>query len=388
MNEIKDLLDRYFNGTCSEAEKQNVETWLETYNKEDNEWLAMNKAQQELWLNSLFTKIELDIDRPGHLKELPKRSPVHMGILLKIAATIILLLSIGFLFFKYQKAEPATASPENQEIIAGGNRAILTLANGQTIDLSHSKNGEIATQSGLTITKKMNGELIYEIAGQKETSENAGQAITYNTISTPRGGKYQINLPDGTQIWLNAASSVRFPASFRNLPNRRVELSGEAYFEVTKNANKPFIVVTKKQETQVLGTHFNINSYEDEGQTKTTLLEGSIRVSDKANRNIILKPGQQSTLKEGNIDIRNVDENDAIAWKKGLFSFNDENLESIMRKISRWYDVDIHYQDTFSKTSFLGTISLSKNITSVLKILEKSGEVHFKIEGRRITVMK
>lgn len=388
MNEIKDLLDRYFNGTCSEAEKQNVETWLETYNKEDNEWFAMNKAQQELWLNSLFTKIELDIDRPGLLRKIPQRSPIRIGIPLKIAASIILLLSIGFLFFKYQKATPLTAGPANQEIITGGNRAILTLANGQTIDLSHSKNGEIATQAGLTITKKTNGELIYETAGQKEISENTGLAITYNTISTPRGGKYQVNLPDGTQVWLNAASSVRFPASFRNLPNRRVELSGEAYFEVTKDANKPFIVVTEKQETQVLGTHFNINSYQDEGQTKTTLLEGSIRVSDKANKNIILKPGQQSTLKEGNIDIRNVDENDAISWKKGLFSFNDENLESIMRKISRWYDVDIHYQDSFSKTSFLGTISRSKNITSVLKILERSGEVHFKIEGRRITVMR
>jgi transmembrane sensor len=388
MNEIKDLLDRYFNGTCSKAEQLNVEAWLETYNKEDNEWLTMSKTQQELWLNSLFTKIESEIDQPKVIRKFVRRSPLRTGMLLKIAATVILLLSIGLLFFKYQQNAQMTAATANREIITGGNKAILTLANGQTIDLSHSKNGEIATQAGLSITKKANGELIYEASGRKETSENTNLAITYNTISTPRGGKYQINLPDGTQVWLNAASSVRFPASFNGLTNRKVELSGEAYFEVAKDANKPFIVVTEKQETQVLGTHFNISSYEDEGQTKTTLLEGSIRVSDKANKNIILKPGQQSTLKEGNIDIRNVDENDAVAWKMGFFSFNDENLESIMRKISRWYDVDIHYQDTFSKTSFLGTISRSKNITSVLKILEKSGEIHFKIEGRRITVMR
>lgn len=388
MNEIKDLLDRYFDGTCSEAEKRHVETWLETYNKEDNEWLTMNKAEQERWLNTLFTKIELDIDRPNVLMQPPQQSPLGMGMLLRIAAVTILLLSIGFLFFQYRQASKMAADSANHKIIAGGNQAILTLANGQKIDLSHSKNGEIAIQAGLTITKKANGELIYEIAPTGELSGNAAVASTYNTISTPRGGKYQINLPDGTQVWLNAASSLRFPASFTMLSDRKVELAGEAYFEVAKNANKPFIVVTAKQETQVLGTHFNISSYEDEGQTKTTLLEGSIRVSDKGNKNFILKPGQQSTLREGNIDIRNVDGNDAIAWKNGLFSFNDENLESIMRKISRWYDVDIHYQDTFSKTSFLGTISRSKNITSVLKILESSGEVHFKIEGRRITVMR
>lgn len=388
MTEIKNLLDRYFNGTCSEAEKLRIDEWLESYTKEGNEWLMMNNTQQELWLDSLFAKIEHHIDSPEALRKLPTRSALRMGGLLRIAAAVILLLSIGFIFFKYQNTSTPGKHSIKQEILAGGNKAILTLADGKKIDLSQSENGEIAIQAGLQVRKEANGELIYQVGSAVKAPATIGEAPTYNTITTPRGGKYQVNLPDGTQVWLNAASIIRFPTNFSALPNRKVELSGEAYFEVAKDPAKPFIVVTEKQETHVLGTHFNINSYEDEEETRTALLEGSIRVSDKKNQHLILKPGQQSTLKAGNIEIRNIDENEVLAWKKGFFSFNEESLESIMRKISRWYDVDVYYQDTFRKTSFLGKISRSKSITSVLKILENSGEVHFKIEGRRITVMK
>lgn len=270
-----------------------------------------------------------------------------------------------------------------KDIPPGGNKAILTLADGKTITLNEAADGELVKAAGMVIRKTGQGELVYEVTGA-----NAG-AHTYNTISTPKGGTYQVILPDGTKVWLNAASTLRFPTSFVALNERKIELSGEAYFEVAKDAKHPFKVLTVKQEVQVLGTHFNISSYTDESVVKTTLLEGSVKVRNlqKAD-DVILRPGQQSVIAKGEIKVGMADVEEVLAWKNGVFVFNDEPLESIMKKVSRWYDVEVVYDGVDKNKLFGGSVSRFDNVSKVLRQLELTGGVHFKIEEGRIIAMK
>jgi transmembrane sensor len=306
----------------------------------------------------------------------------------------LLVTGLAAIFYNKHPSIKSLNTPSQivaDDVEPGDNEALLTLADGTKISLSAAATGAVAKQAGIEIVKTKDGQLIYNLNKTSGTTDESG-ANEYNIISTPKGGQHQINLQDGTRIWLNAASSLKFLPDFADLKERRVELIGEAYFEVSKDKKRPFRVVTLQNGTtqivEVLGTHFNINNYEDENSTKTTLVEGSVRILTDANQPKVLKPGQQSILKNNAIVIETVDTEDAIAWKNGNFIFNDENLESIMRKISRWYDVEVYYQDKLPQASFLGTFSRSKNLSTLLKSLESAGKVHFKIEGRRITVMK
>jgi len=202
------------------------------------------------------------------------------------------------------------------------------------------------------------------------------------------GGEYQVVLADGTKVWLNALSSIRFPTSFKG-SERKVEITGEAYFEVAKNARMPFRVIGGSQTVEVLGTHFNINAYPDESAVATTLLEGSVKVAMHDGQAKVLKPGEQALIfKENNsFRVKEVDAEDAVAWKNGYFQFNDDDLKTIMNQLSRWYNVEIVYQQANLDQKFGGTISRSKNLSQVLRILELTGNVRFRVEGRRITVM-
>jgi transmembrane sensor len=276
----------------------------------------------------------------------------------------------------------------SHDLPPGGHRAILTLADGKTITLNEAADGELVRGVGMVIRKTGNGQLVYEVAGSNDIDVKPN---TYNTISTPNGGTYQVILPDGTKVWLNAASTLRFPTSFVSLKDRKIELSGEAYFEVTKDAKHPFRVLTAKQEVQVLGTDFNISSYVDESTVKTTLFEGSLKVNHLQkirSADIILKPGQQSIINNGVISITKADMDEVLAWKNGVFVFNDEPLESIMKKVSRWYDVDVVYQGVDKNKLFEGSVSRFDNVSKVLRQLELTGGVHFKIEEGRIIAMK
>jgi transmembrane sensor len=218
------------------------------------------------------------------------------------------------------------------------------------------------------------------------TLKNKSSEVVYNTISTPRGGQYQLMLADGSKVWLNAASSLRFPASFVG-KERKVELLGEAYFEVAKNAKMPFKVKVNGMEVEVLGTHFNINSYENESTIRTTLLEGSVKIN-KNNSSSLLKPGQQAQMnKAGEIKIINdADVEEAIAWKEGKFQFDRADIHDIMRQLTRWYDVDVEYKGTVS-SHFGGTISRDVNLSQVLNMLHLTGEVKFQVEDRKVVVM-
>ncbi len=303
------------------------------------------------------------------------------------AAAAVLIIGGSLLLINRPRIQETKEKMVTHEITPGKEGATLVLANGRKILLSDASKGELANESGVVISKNEEGALIYSVRNTGGNKAGAGQKNSYNMLSTARGEQYQIRLPDSSLIWLNAASKLKFPSSFHALKERRVELSGEAYFEVAKNRKQPFVVQTGGQEVKVLGTHFNVSSYVDEPNAVTTLLEGSVQVSGNGEVKV-LKPGERAVRTGTRIKVSEADLSEDMAWKNGDFYFNNEGIESIMRQISRWYDVDIIYQGELTDEKFYGTISRSKNINQVLNVLEKTRGIHFKIEGRRILIMK
>jgi ferric-dicitrate binding protein FerR (iron transport regulator) len=267
------------------------------------------------------------------------------------------------------------------DIQPGGNKALLTLADGSTIILDSAQNGALSTQGNIRIIKLDDGQLTYNRSGARSSSK-----VLYNTISTPNGGQYQLTLADGSQVWLNAASSIRFPASFTG-KERRVEITGEAYFEVAKDPSMPFIVSVDDVEVQVLGTHFNVMAYKDEPKLETTLLEGSVKFV-KDNNSAMLKPGQQLQLtqKEQFKVVSGIDLTKVVAWKNGLFDFNGSDFETIARKLSRWYNVEVVYNKKIDDL-FYAEIPRNTKLSDVLKALELTGKINFEIEGSKIIVL-
>lgn len=298
------------------------------------------------------------------------------------AAAIALIISGLFYFEGPEMQKPAAVQVVYKNDVAPGKMdATLTLANGEKINLSKAAVGKIADQDGVSISKTSDGKLVYTINNLKSTIRE------FNTLSTVNGQQYEVILPDGSRIWLNAASTLTYPANFAKLDKRKVELNGEAYFEVAKDKSRPFIVRTDRQEVEVLGTHFNVNSYRNEQAIKTTLLEGSVRVSDSKTQKVLL-PGQQSLLTAKALKVRNADVEEAVAWKNGDFIFKNEEFNTILRQIARWYNVEIVNSNNRPDLHLSGTISKSKNLSTVLKALEVTGKVKFQIEGKRVTVVQ
>jgi transmembrane sensor len=412
---LKAFFEKYANNSHTEAEHELFINWLNAADPEQvykvfNTYQAIFERQandvavQNLKLAKYIEKSINESDSKRDLK-----SPT-LGLwpdlkYVAIVAAVLVLISFIYIFFNNENEVKNNVIVDNSngsrniEISPGGNRATLTLSNGSTINLDHAKNGVLISQTGLNIRKSSAGRIIYEKCGFVHHP-----TIEYNVITTPRGGQYQVVLPDGSQVWLNAASSLKFPTSFSNT-ERVVELTGEAYFEIAKvmspsirgfaESHIPFKVISGKQTLEVLGTHFNINAYPDEKTINTTLLEGSVKILKKyTGDSVTLKPGQQA--KSGiDLQVTNVNTKDAIAWKNGYFIFSHENIESIMRKISRWYDVDIEYKENITKEGFVGKVSRFENVSQVLNILQLTGSVRFKIEslqkkgqkGRRILVL-
>lgn len=315
-----------------------------------------------------------------------RKLPLWMASAAAVAAIVF-----GVWFFNSERGVLKQVQDDvayKNDIKPGKNTATLTFANGKTIALSDAKTGVVIDASKITyndntvISTERSDERSLNNASGKDPSLRVGMT----NVSTPRGGQYQVVLPDGSKVWLNAASSIAFPASFAGLKERKVELTGEAYFEVSKNKVQAFVVSSKNQDVTVLGTHFNVNTYEDEVNTKTTLLEGSVKVSSSQGE-ALLKPNEQSILTaKGRIEVQDVDPADAVAWKNGEFVFSSEDIPTIMRKIARWYDVDIEYKGEVSKKRFTGTVSRYANVSEVLQTLELTKGISFKIEGRKIIV--
>ncbi|MGY0041303.1 FecR family protein [Pedobacter sp. NJ-S-72] len=384
-DKLSDLAEKWRKGTITEEEKIAFNTW---YNSFDDTELTV---EEDGIPDDLGEYLNKEINSRLGLS-FPKRRNAKLKYSF-LAAAVLFLISGTALYLSFSKSPANKLKKDSQiasVIIPGGNKAILTLANGKKISLTDTTNGEIAEQSGICVTKTTDGQLVYTVKNSAAAS-SAKNKMQFNTIETPIGGQYQINLPDGTKVWLNAASSLKYPTQFA-VNQRKVELKGEGYFEVSKDKKRPFIVITDQQQVQVLGTHFNVNAYKDENAIKTTLLEGSVKVSkttepQNESDSKLLSPGQQATLKQASFKVDQVDINNVVAWKNGYFTFGDEDLEVSMRKLSRWYNVDITYDGKFDNISFGGTISRSKSLAEVIKILELTRKMKFKIEGRRIIVM-
>ncbi len=300
-----------------------------------------------------------------------------------VAALLLVALSVGLFFMRNNdEGQKEKANISVHDIKPGINQATLTLANGKQLILTESLHGQLANESGVKISKTKQGEIIYTIA----SDENSGQQeLQYNTLTTKRNQQFQVILPDGSHVWLDAASSLKYPVAFKG-NERKVELSGQAYFEVSHNAARPFIVKTTKTEVQVLGTHFNVSSYDDDQNVKTTLLEGSVRVkSTKATA--LLKPGEQAVLNDKGLLTVNhdVDIEMEVAWKNGLFYFKKAGIEEIMAEASRWYDIDVKYEGKIPDTKLTGKMSRNVDISGLLEILQFEG-IKFRMEGKTIIV--
>jgi transmembrane sensor len=385
--QIINLFQKYINDQCDKQELEEVFGILNG-GKHQAEWEQVigEEADRVLssGLQSELSQNEVDAIYDGIAAQLPsgkRKSHKLWPSLATVAAAVALVVS-GIYFLNYNKAAVGDRTSLISRDIGPGNvGATLTLANGKKIKLSDAVNGVIAKETGISVTKTADGELEYVV------EKTAGHSNSLNTLSTAKGETYILTLPDKSKVWLNAASSLTYTTGLSESV-RRVKLQGEAYFEVTKDKTHPFLVETDNQEVEVLGTHFNISSYSDENSVKTTLLEGSVLIKPERSEERILKPGQQAILQGDAIKVVKADVVEAMAWKEGFFRFNDESIENIMLKISRWYDVDISYQGKDIKERFTGKVSRSKNISEVLLILEKTKDVHFKIEGRRVFVMQ
>ncbi|RBL88827.1 FecR family protein [Chitinophaga flava] len=298
------------------------------------------------------------------------------------AACVLLLAGTIYLWQRPSLAPvPQVVVSTTPDVAPGGNKAMLTLGDGSQITLDSAGNGVLAQQGNSKITKLANGQLVYDASG------NSRGKILYNTMSTPLGGQYKLVLPDGTTVWLNAGSSVTYPTAFAGA-ERKVSVTGEAYFEVTKNPDMPFRVTANNTTVEVLGTHFNINAYKDETSINTTLLEGAVRLHAH-NRQLLLKPGQQARVSVLNTDVHvadNVDLSSIVAWKEGYFSFNDADLPTVMRQLARWYNVEVTYEGEIPDRVFSGEIGRSLSLSQVLKGLSRT-RIKYRIEdGRRIII--
>lgn len=395
LQEVQRLLELIAVDNCTEAQKEAFTEWLEHAEKDDYQlilaaWGKLLEEQPESNVKypDLILRIESSINKnevpviPLYEKE--KRRPVFFNWK-TIAASIVVVISCSIFLYYSGKNNFITgfSDPVKQDINPGGNNAVLILGDGSKVNLNEIDNGEVASQAGISIVKSADGQLIYTVAKNNETKSQS----FYNTIETPIGGQYRVNLPDGSRIWLNAASSLRYPVTFED-DERRVELEGEAYFEIARDESKPFRVVSNRQTVEVLGTHFNVNSYKDEDNIKTTLLEGRVKVFTAIDKKqLILSPGQQSQVSAGTISLKDVDAIDAAAWKDGYFVFNAESIPSAMRKIARWYGLEISYEGDIDDKDLAGSVSRATNVTEVLKTLELTDLVRFELKGRKLKVI-
>lgn len=332
----------------------------------DEEGTSVRDDEQER-LDAIYSRVKAEINANSTLRSKYK---FNSRLVASIAAAAMLIIA-SLLYFNKGKEAANRETDLIAQIQPGSNKAILTLSDGSKVDLSSSKQGQFTDRSGVTATYTVGGTITYN------TSQAAQSG--YNTIETPKGGEFKVVLPDGTKVWLNAASSLKYPTSFGALNERRIELSGEAYFQVSHDRSKPFRVVTAVQTVEVLGTYFNVNSYADEGKTITTLEEGSVKVISKE-RQDLLRPGQQSFVKkDGTIAVGEADMETALAWKDGNIVFKNADIQSIMRQIARWYNIQVDYEGKPSRRLITGGMPRNTRLSVLLEVL-KDSNIAFRME--------
>ncbi|MCS3796517.1 FecR domain-containing protein [Niastella sp. OAS944] len=380
------LAEKYLSGTATASEQEQLHQLYDQW-KDDEETIVSETEQSEVLRIEILQALKDRINGQSRIVPFYKRKSWRM-----IAAASIIIVA-GVLIFYYNQSATSKKEltsketvPANQSpILPGKDRATLTLADGRVIDLDNSGAGLLAQEGNTSIINK-DGKIIYG------PNKKGSPETIYNTISTPRGGQYQLVLPDDTKVWLNATSALKFPVAFTG-NNRTVELTGEAYFEVAKNPARPFIVKVKEVEVKVLGTHFNVMAYSEEDAIKTTLLEGSVKVSTQQpgkEGSAMLKPGEQVSVSQSSKLSQPilVQTEEVVSWKNGKFHFNNADIKVIMRQIARWYDVEVEYQNISAQTQLGGIVSRKENLRQLLDYFEIAGKVHFTVEGRKIIVSR
>lgn len=385
---LKYLFDRFVEGSCSPAEKTELSALALTPVHEQD----LQEILDQYWLivqaeRSMPEERSDAILRAVSAKEFDGSPRVHRVHFLRFrwwAAAVLLAMAFGAWFFMVRpdlanlSSDSETATNQKADITApANNKAIITLPNGRVITLDSLQNGLLADQGGVELIKTADGQVAYRQSGS--SASNIGPI--YNTLTNPRGSKViDLGLADGSHVWLNAGSSITYPILF-NGKERNVSITGEAYFEVAHQAKTPFIVSKGNMKVSVLGTHFNVNCYDDEPSLKVTLLEGSVKVN-----NTIIKPGQQAVV-EGDVTVlNNVDLEAVMAWKNGKFEFSGLSVDQIMRQISRWYDVEVVYEGKVPDYEFVGGTPRQDNLSGTLKVLEATNKIHFRVEGKKVIV--
>lgn len=389
------LIFKYLSENITDDELTELHNWA--YSKENNRELFEEILHSREFQES--TKYVTGIDRDAAFRSIQNQIQIAedesrvvilsakrkrylvaaASILLLIAGTAVIYLGI------HRKAEDAplqATQTYKNDAAPGGDKAVLTLGNGSTIVLDNAQNGTLTQQGNTKVLKLASGQLAYTGAFQS----TAESIISYNILSTPRGGQYQVVLPDGSKVWLNASSSLRYPTAFIG-KKREVELTGEGYFEIAKNAAIPFKVKVNDMNVNVLGTQFNIMAYKDEEAVKTTLLSGSVKIT-QGNADKLIKPGDQAQIvADSKIKVLNdVDVDNVVAWKNGYFYFDRVDIKAVLRQLARWYDIQIEYEGTIPSQDFGGKIQRNLRLSQVLEILE-TNNVHFKMEGKKLTVL-
>ncbi|MCX2496010.1 DUF4974 domain-containing protein [Pedobacter sp. PF22-3] len=376
---IREIAYKWQKGIATPEEKAFYEQWYTSFNDEELDLRETNYTGFDELQKNLYSKISFELEDEKVKPIRSKLFPIWFT-----SAAAILVFAFGFFAYQSGWISLLTSTEKNKsEILPGTNTATLKLSNGKILQLSNNKLG-----------LKIDSANLEYIDGSGIALDKTSAVTKELEIKTPNGGTYQVELPDGTKVWLNASSSILLAANFSSNPERRLKLQGEAYFEVAKvntsvhgvKQRKPFIITVNNKSIEVLGTHFNVRAYNSEPALKTTLLEGSVRVAD-GNNTRKLVPGEQATVVNGLINVNKVDVEEAIAWKNGNFQFTNEGIERIMQDIARWYNVEVVYSGPVTKESFGGAFSRNKPLHDVLSSLEETGGVHFKIEGRRVTVM-
>ena len=377
INQAKDLLQRYQAGDCTSSEKDMIERWyrelIETHD------LPMGEDEKKLIQKTLEDRIMKVVHESSG--ETSSRFTIGSNRGWWAAASIVLLIGVSCYFIFFNNTKKAATNLAINDIKAPqSNRAMITLANGQKVYLDSAGNGSLAVQSNVNLVKRSGGEIAYQ-----EGAGDTNGRLEYNTLSNPRGSKViNLTFADGSKVWLNAASSLTYPVSFVG-DERKVSVTGEAYFEVKHDASKPFIVNNGSMNVRVMGTHFNVNGFEDDKNIRVTLLEGSVKVN-LGYKIGVLKPGQQALVNDEVKILNEVDTEGVMAWKNGYFEFNNSSLENVLKQVSRWYDVEVVYQGIIEPREFVGEMQRDLSLSEILKILEKN-KVHFKVEGKKLIVL-
>ena len=380
------LLKKYLSGNCTAIEAAEVDHWFDRMDSVPDQISGLTEEERLLMETKIFERIlqNIEVKEQQNLSLLPKKS-IYSWKVIAVAASLILFMSIVLLWAQYSSSlsqKNKSNSNPSASISPGGHKAVLTLDDGSSLVLNDASLGKVDDQYDMSVLKTAEGELSYK----KRKGESSSEMV-YNTITTPVGGKYSVILPDGSKVWLNSKSSLRFPTSFTGA-ERSVQMTGEVYFEIAKNPKQPFKVRSGGTEISVLGTHFNVMAYEDESDQKTTLLEGSIHLSS-GNFSKLLKPGQQASVNPSSgIDVsNNIDLEAVMAWRNDLFIFKDMEIKEIARQLSRWYDIQVVFRGTPSKVPYTGTIAKDVALSEILSMLQFTG-LKYEFNNRVLTIIE